>query len=152
MMAEDPSAPPIANSVHITSGEFAGWHWLPKEPFDTLVGPFYHRWCPDGTVECVFDTQEKNTNGLGIIHGGALMTFADYCLFVTARTRTGIHEVVSVSMNSEFTGRALPGQRVYATGEVTRAGSSIIFTRGMLRTDECTVLNFSGVAKIIRSR
>jgi uncharacterized protein (TIGR00369 family) len=151
-MTEDLSTPPIPDSVCLTSGAFAGWYWLPKEPFDALVGPFYHRWCADGVVECVFDAQEKNTNGLGIIHGGALMTFADYCLFVTARTRTGMNEVVSISTNCEFTGSALPGERIYGRGEVTRAGGSIIFARGLLRTEKHNVLIFSGAAKIIRPK
>lgn len=76
--------PVLPNSVSQTSGDFAGWEWLPEEPFDALVGPFYHRFLPDGSVECAFETTQKNANGLQVIHGGALMTFADYCVFVTA--------------------------------------------------------------------
>jgi acyl-coenzyme A thioesterase PaaI-like protein len=59
---------------------------------------------------------------------------------------------VTVSLNGEFLGPARPGDLVTATGEVTKAGGSLLFVRGLVSTGSSPMLNFSGVIKKIRSR
>jgi uncharacterized protein (TIGR00369 family) len=137
----------VPESALIDQGEFAGWETLPREPFDNHVGPFFHRREPDGTAVCRFRAEIKNTNALGLVHGGCLLTFADYCLFIAALTETGGREVITVSMGSEFVGGARAGDLVEARGEVIRAGKSLIFARGVLSVDARPVLMVSGTMK-----
>ncbi|BCH29898.1 hypothetical protein MesoLjLc_18280 [Mesorhizobium sp. L-8-10] len=89
---------------------------------------------------------------MGIVHGGWLLTFADYCLFVTARTASDPDEIVTISMNSEFVGMTFPSQRVEAKAEIVRAGRSLIFVRGLVSGLKGPILNFSGVAKVVPNK
>jgi acyl-coenzyme A thioesterase PaaI-like protein len=38
----------------------------------------------DGQIRCAFRVEKIHLNGMGNVHGGAFMAFADYCLFATA--------------------------------------------------------------------
>jgi acyl-coenzyme A thioesterase PaaI-like protein len=59
---------------------------------------------------------------------------------------------VTVSLNGEFLGPAKAGDLVESTGEVTKAGGSLLFVRGLISTAGAPMLNFSGVIKKIRAR
>lgn len=133
----------------VENGEFAGWLNVPREPFNDHAGPFFHRFEDDGSVLCGFRTAQHNANGLGIIHGGSLLTFADYCLFIVSHHHCMPDEVVTVSMNSEFMGKAFAGDRLEARGEVVRGGRSLIFVRGQVTGPKGLVLGFSGISKVV---
>ncbi|MEO1189218.1 MAG: PaaI family thioesterase, partial [Pseudomonadota bacterium] len=71
----------------ITDGEFAGWHTWPGEPFEhDTAGPFYMRQDEDGGMVAAFRAERKHMNAGGVVHGGALMTFADFALFALAHS------------------------------------------------------------------
>ena len=94
--------------------------------------------------------EAKNCNSGGSIHGGALMTFADFALFMIAGgMETAVHGV-TVTMNSEFVGAAEPGRMLAARGEVIRAGGSLVFVRGIISDEDRAVLSFSGTIKRLR--
>ena len=66
----------------ITEGEFAGWSTWPNEPFEhDTAGPFYLKQEDDGSMVAAFRAERKHMNAGGVVHGGALMTFADFALF-----------------------------------------------------------------------
>ena len=70
----------------LTEGEWAGWYfWGDGDPFEHQSGPFFFREESDGTTRCAFRAEQKHMNGGGFMHGGCMMTFADYCLFIIAR-------------------------------------------------------------------
>ena len=72
-------------SKQITEGEFAGWHTWPNEPFEhDAAGPFYLREDENGKMVAAFRAERKHMNAGGVVHGGALMTFADFALFALA--------------------------------------------------------------------
>ena len=48
------------------------------------TGPFYYKPLTDGRYECVFLAEAKNCNVNGLVHGGVLMTFADFALCMAA--------------------------------------------------------------------
>ena len=134
----------------VTSGQWKGWyHWEPVDSFEELAGPFYCK--PDGGgILCGFRPGEKNRNGGGNIHGGALMTFADYALFMIAGgMETAVHGV-TVTMNSEFVGAAEPDRLLLARGEVIRAGGRLVFLRGIISDEDRPVLTFSATIKRLR--
>ncbi|MEM6475211.1 MAG: PaaI family thioesterase, partial [Pseudomonadota bacterium] len=69
------------NAVENTEGEFAGWYHWNHDPFETRSGPFFMRRQDDGSYLCAFRAEDRHMNGAGFMHGGCLMTFADFALF-----------------------------------------------------------------------
>nr|WP_070958687.1 PaaI family thioesterase [Hyphomonas sp. Mor2] len=136
------------NTTTITEGEFAGWHTWPGEPFEhDTAGPFYMRQDDDGSMVAAFRAQHKHMNAGGVVHGGALMTFADFALFALAHSGEDDGYGVTVAFTSEFLSGALEGELIEARGEVMGGGKSITFVRGVITADGRPVLNFSGTIK-----
>jgi uncharacterized protein (TIGR00369 family) len=141
----------------VAEGEWAGWWiWRGTDPYEDLTGPFYFREEADGKVRCVFRVERKHLNGGGALHGGAIMTFADFCLFaISYPVRKAAEDPdhhVTVSLNGEFVGPAFEGDLVEAIGEVVRAGGSLSFIRGLMETSGKPVMSFSGVVKRVKQR
>ena len=137
----------------IEDGEWAGWRaWHGLDPFEDQSGPFYFKDDDQGRVTAAFRAEKKHMNGGGFMHGGCMMTFADYSLFAIAGKELADSRAVTVSLNGEFIGPAKPGDLVTSTGEVIRAGGSLLFIRGLISTGSGPMLNFSGVGKKIRPR
>jgi acyl-coenzyme A thioesterase PaaI-like protein len=139
--------------VQIAEGDWAGWWaWMGGDPFEDMIGPFYWRHLEDGRVECAFRAEPRHMNGGGFMHGGCLMTFADYCLFVWAREALGDRHGVTATFSSEFVGSVRPGAFVSGKGEIIKAGKSLIFVRGLITGDGEPALTFSGVIKQLGPR
>ena len=138
--------------LHVeTEGEFAGWRTWSRDSFESHNGPFWHRMEDDGQIRAAFRVQNKHLNGQGNVHGGAFMAFADYCLFAfAAPVLQG--PGVTVSFSCEFLDAARLGELVEATGEITRAGGSLIFLRGLLTSGERSLFTFSGTIKRVKRR
>jgi uncharacterized protein (TIGR00369 family) len=134
-----------------TEGEFAGWYSWTRDAFETHTGPFWHRMEDDGSIRCAFRVEKRHLNGAGNVHGGCFMTFADYCLFaIAAPILDG--PGVTLSFGCEFLDAAREGELIEGVGEITRAGKSILFLRGMLSSDQRPVLSFSGSIKRVKRR
>ena len=138
--------------LHVeTEGEFAGWRTWSHDSFETHNGPFYHRIEDDGQVRCAFRVEKKHLNGSSNVHGGAFMAFADYCLFAIAVPV--LHGPgVTLSFACEFLDAAREGELVEGTGEIMRAGASMIFLRGILKSGERPLFTFSGTIKRVKRR
>jgi acyl-coenzyme A thioesterase PaaI-like protein len=103
----------------------------------------------DGRVRCAFRVEKKHLNGMRNVHGGAFMAFADYCLFaMAAPVLEG--PGVTVSFGCEFLDAAREGELVEGSGEIMRAGGSMIFLRGLLKSGELTLFTFSGTIKRVK--
>jgi acyl-coenzyme A thioesterase PaaI-like protein len=138
----------------VTEGEWAGWSYYPGgDPFEDLAGPFYFKEDgPGGKPICAFKPERKHMNGGGFMHGGCIMTFADYSLFVIAREALSDSYGVTATFNGEFVGSVHVGDLVECTGEVVKAGRSMIFLRGLVTTGPEPVMSFSAVIKKTRPR
>lgn len=146
------NAPGTSRLVEVAEGPWAGWrHWEPVDDFEEHSGPFYCKSDDQGLV-CGFMPAAKNRNGGGNVHGGALMTFADYALFMTASGANASIHGVTLTMNCEFIGAAEPGRLLTARGEVVRQGFSIVFVRGVIDDQGRPVLTFSGTIKKLNKR
>lgn len=143
----------IANPqrILVTEGEWQGWHYSTGDAFNAHVGPFYYRDLEDGTRVCAMRAEPRHLNGGGMMHGGALMTFADYCLYAFAAT-LGDPNMVTVTFQSDFVGAVPPGAVVKCTGEVVRNTRSMVFVRGLMTVEGETVFSFSGILKKIRPK
>jgi acyl-coenzyme A thioesterase PaaI-like protein len=148
--AADTSGP--SRLVLVAAGPWAGWyHWEPIDDFEEHAGPFYCREDERGLV-CAFLPDAKNRNGGGNLHGGALMTFADYALFMIAGGVDANLHGVTMTMNCEFVGAGEPGRLLTARGEIIREGQSVAFVRGLIDDDGRPLLAFSGSIKKFRPR
>jgi acyl-coenzyme A thioesterase PaaI-like protein len=75
------------------------------------------------------------------------MTFADIALFMIAYETMEGHRGVTVQLDSVFLDGARVGDLVEASGEVTRAGKSLVFARGQISSGAKLLLTFSGVIR-----
>lgn len=136
----------------VTEGEWAGWSYYPGgDPYEDLAGPFYFKIDERGPV-CAFRVEHKHLNGGGFMHGGCMMTFADFCLFVIARDALHDSHSVTATFSSELVGSAYEGQIVECRGEVVKAGRSLVFVRGLMTNDDGPVMSFSSTLKKMRPR
>jgi uncharacterized protein (TIGR00369 family) len=103
-------------------------------------------------MTCGFRPGAQSLNSAGVVHGGALATFADYSLFTIAADRLLGISAVTVSLNAEFVGSARAGDLLTARGEVLRAGRSLVFVRGVIDAAGDPVLSFTGVLKILHRK
>ena len=114
--------------------------------FSAHAGPFYFR--EDGPKPGVgFFSEQHHANMGGIVHGGALMTLADMSLWDICRRVIGPFKAVTVTMNSDFIGPGPIGEFIEATGDMTKAGKSLVFARGLVSSNGKSILSFSGTLK-----
>jgi uncharacterized protein (TIGR00369 family) len=134
--------------IRITDGEWAGWRSFGEiDPFEAQVGPFYFRKEPDGRMRTAFRAERRHMNGGGFMHGGCLMTFADFALFVIAHEVLKGSWAVTATFNAEFLGSVQEGALLEGAGEVVKAGRSLVFVRGLVVSGEAPVLSFSAALK-----
>ena len=136
--------------ILVTEGEWAGWRVWSADPYELLSGPFYCRQAEDGRMVCAFRAEAKHMNGGGFMHGGCLLTFADYALFCIGGEALQGSDSVTASLNGEFIDSARVGDLIEGSGEVVRAGGSLVFIRGLVATGGRPLLTFSGIVKKLR--
>jgi acyl-coenzyme A thioesterase PaaI-like protein len=137
-----------AKRVTETEGEWAGWSRHPGgDPFEDLAGPFYHRKREDGVPVCAFRAERKHLNGGGFLHGGLMMTFADFSLFVIAHDVIADARTVTATFNAELVGAVGEGELVECAGEVVKAGRSMVFVRGLVTCRGEPLMSFSATLK-----
>jgi uncharacterized protein (TIGR00369 family) len=119
----------------------------PGDPFETVNGPFYFRTEADGSAHGVFVPAGKHMNGLGIIHGGAMLTFADSMAASIVHLTLNGQNSVTVTLNAEFVGVGGPDAPIEATGRVVRASASMVFVQGLLEQSDQPILAFSSALK-----
>ncbi|TCD05079.1 PaaI family thioesterase [Erythrobacteraceae bacterium CFH 75059] len=145
--AQAPGGPAPAVIPH---GEWAGWSTWASDAFEQRAGPFYQRADAQGRRICAFLAGPEHLNGGGFVHGGCLLTFADFALFAIATDALGGQQGVTMNLSADFLAPARAGQRIEATGEVTRAGGKTIYVRGIATADAEPVLSFSGIIRKVR--
>ncbi len=114
------------------------------------IGPFYYRQGSAG-MEYAFRASEQHCNANGTVHGGVLMTFADYSLSMTSTDGYDNESCVTVSFSCEFMAAVEIGQVVECTVDVNRKTGSMVFVSGKIHSNEILCFTFSAVVKRIRS-
>lgn len=133
-------------------GEFAGWRYWQGDPYETRSGPFYYRREEDGSYVSAFRAEPRHMNGGGFMHGGCLLTFADFALFAIATDELNGDHAVTLNLSGDFLGAVQPGALVEARGEVTRGGGKTIFVRGLVTGDGKPALSFTGIIRRLAKR
>lgn len=134
------------------SGEFAGWRYWEGDPFETRSGPFFFRREEDGSYRAAFRAEDRHMNGGGSMHGGCMLTFADFALFAIATDALAGEQAVTLNLSGDFLGPIASGALVEARGEVTRGGGKTIFVRGLVTGDGTPTLSFTGIIRRLSRR
>ena len=126
-----------------------GYKTIPGlSPAEDHIGPFYYRKTGESVV-LGFRAAPHNCNGIGTVHGGVLMCFADYA--VTMLALSGVKEnCTTISFSSDFIAAAREGDWVEAEGEVVRRTGSMTFVNGRLHVAGDVVLTFQVVVKRLK--
>ena len=117
------------------------------DPFEELIGPLCFKEDPDGRVRFAFEAAPQHANTSGQIHGGMLMTFADYALCLAAIHGLPDERCVTVSLTCEFTAPGEVGDLIESAAEVVRRARSLTFVRGQVTAGDRILLNYSGIVK-----
>ena len=136
--------------IIVADGPFQGWmSWsVGSDPFETANGPFCFRGEGD-QLRCAFAPRTAHLNGGGAIHGGALMSFADFALFAIAHKDLAGAKAVTIAFACEFLAPGDLKHNIEARGEVLAATRSLMFVRGLITQGGQTLLAFSGTLKKI---
>jgi len=124
-------------------------HWV-GDTAEDYTGPFFFH-MEGEHPRTAFRVQQHNCNAHDSVHGGVLMTFADYTLCLGANGGES-ESVATVSCNNEFIAPAFKGDLIQGEAEVIKRGGSMVFVRCTLRVDDTVVLTSSAVIKRIRNK
>jgi len=117
------------------------------DPAELMIGPFYkHREKPLS----LFKPEQRHSNLMEIVHGGVLMTFADFTLCAGATTVTGDADCVTVNLNCNFLAGAMLDHWLAGEARITRTTHRLVFVDGTLSNEGEPVVTFSGIGKRIR--
>ena len=117
-----------------------------SDPFENLVGPLGYR-VSDGKISFAFLAEPHHRNTGDTLHGGMLMTFADFALCLAATWDQPGEKCVTVSFNCEFVAAGKPGELIESTCEVVRRTRSLTFVRGTIVVGDRVLVSFSGIVK-----
>ena len=119
---------------------------------EETIGPYYvnYNHKKDSTLVATgMISKPHHANSMGTVHGGVLMTFADFTLCAFGRDGSGDAHIVTVSLTTEFVRAAPVGVWLHASGEVVRRTGSLVFVQGRLYHNTEAILTYSGVGKRI---
>lgn len=133
------------------SGIPAGYDTDPGfDPAEDHVGPFYYQQADDG-YDCLFIPSTKNCNVNGLVHGGILMTFADFSLCMAATDHYREESCTTVSFHANFVAAASAGDEIHCRPAITRKTGSMVFVTGALVCSDTVIMTFSAVVKRLRN-
>ncbi|MGV0033750.1 MAG: PaaI family thioesterase [Candidatus Azotimanducaceae bacterium WSBS_2022_MAG_OTU7] len=115
------------------------------------TGPFYYLETPDG-FDCLFLPGHKNCNANGLVHGGVLMTFADFSLCMAATDHYREESCSTISFSSAFVSAASSGELIRCMPKVIRKTGSLVFVNGELESCGDINMTFSAVVKRLRDK
>ena len=116
------------------------------DPAEDHIGPFYYRWGEERR-RYAFRADQRHCNANGIVHGGVLMTFADFALCMEATEHYSKETCVTVNFNCDFVAASHVGDLMECSARTTRKTGSMVFLRGEIFTGETIVMTYSAVVK-----
>jgi acyl-coenzyme A thioesterase 13 len=117
-----------------------------EDPFEDTVGPFFFN---PQTGQCWTSVSPNSLNSSETAHGGFLLSFADYSLFVTARSEMRGDRFVTVSLHCDLVGSARAGDALVADGEVVKVSGDreLIFVSTEVRRGDRVLVQGHGILK-----
>ncbi|MCB2060836.1 MAG: PaaI family thioesterase [Novosphingobium sp.] len=129
--------------------EAEGWERLPTHAFSLVIGSTWITGEPGNrTVGLIADPVAVNEN-IGIVHGGALMTFADVALGAGVADVIGHANCATAQLQFQFASAARAGSFITCNPEVVRKTSQLVFIRGLIEADSRTIGAADAIFKIL---
>jgi acyl-coenzyme A thioesterase PaaI-like protein len=125
-----------------------GWEEDHTGAFLTLVGPIWRK-SEGKSISYGFVGQPKHGNHRGIIHGGMIMSFADYAIGMTA-AREGGNSSVTIQLDIQFVSAAEIGEFITSRQELVRKTTALFFMRGEVVAGTRVVATASGIWKAVK--
>lgn len=126
-----------------------GWVAVPVGPFSRSIGQTWAREHDGHTeVAVLIDDHTANEN-MGIVHGGAMLTFADIALGYTTAAALGNAQCATAQLQYQFAGAAHIGDFVVCEAEVVRKTSQLVFVRGLMKVEGRTIGAADAVFKVL---
>ena len=126
-----------------------GWQRLTMVRYSAALGPVFKR-IDRGKLEvCLLAQEHIGNDSFGIVHGGAMMTFADLALGIAVGHATGSSPFVTAQMQVQFVSAARTGQVIHCEPEVIRRTASLVFLRALFTSADAVVASADGIFKLI---
>ncbi|MGE3692713.1 MAG: PaaI family thioesterase [Novosphingobium sp.] len=135
-----------------------GWFRLPTVRYSEALGPTWAR-VRDGVAEVGLEAREHLANdSFGMVHGGAIMTFADMALgfavgyAIRDKSSFGGPEsapFVTAQLQVQFTAAGKVGSFIVARPEVVRKTSQLVFLRTLIEAEGRTIASADGIFKLL---
>ena len=117
----------------MTEAEFeaAGWHKMPTKQFSAALGAVWLRGDKREREVGLFTTRDIANDFMGMVHGGALMTFADIALGLAAAEALAEPLMATAQLQFHFTAAVPFGVLLTCKPELVRQTSHLLFVRGL---------------------
>ncbi|MGE5380081.1 MAG: PaaI family thioesterase [Methylocystaceae bacterium] len=126
---------------------------IKKELFDLIIAsvtqaPYYQllgvrlEQIGSGWATLTVMPQTQHTNPIGLVHGGLIMSLGDAAMGNAVRS-LGL-KGVTANMNIDFMRPAKVESKLLARGDVTKAGSNLVFARAVIESDNKLIAATSG--------
>ena len=131
--------------------EAAGWRRLPAVRYSAALGPTYQI-VRDGVLTVALIAQEHLGNdNLGIVHGGAMMTFADMALGSAVGHANNFQpNFVTSQLSIQLVSAGRVGQFITCNPEIVRKTRSLVFVRGLFEADGKVLASADGIFSILQ--
>lgn len=129
-----------------------GWDSIQGVGFTNMLGTLWvKRTESQYTLGFIPDARHHNQSA-AIVHGGALMTFADICLGYSAARALGNTACVTAQLQMQFVSSAPIGSFISCQPEVVRKGAQLVFVRGLICAGDKTVASADGIWKTVERK
>jgi uncharacterized protein (TIGR00369 family) len=128
-----------------------GWKTLKSKGFFAEVGPLWSRRQGD-SWEYGLLVEPRHENGVGVVHGGMLVTLLDQAVSLVALAANEQQPCTTIHLDTHFVAPSVAGDFIVARGEVARKTSSLIFLCGTLSVNEKQIMYGQGIMKILRTK
>jgi len=131
--------------------EAAGWRRLPAVRYSAALGPTFQI-VRDGVFTVALIAQEHLGNdNLGIVHGGAMMTFADMALGCAVGHANNFQpNFVTSQLSIQLVSAGRVGQLITCNPEIVRKTRSLVFVRGLFEADGKVLASADGIFSILQ--
>lgn len=131
--------------------EAAGWLRLPAVRYTAALGPTFAL-VRDGVLTVALIAQEHLGNdNLGIVHGGAMMTFADMALGCAVAHANQLQaNFVTSQLAIQLVTAGRVGQLITCKPEVVRKTRSLVFVRGLIEAEGRVLASTDGIFSMLQ--
>jgi acyl-coenzyme A thioesterase PaaI-like protein len=124
-----------------------GWIALKVVRYSAALGPTFKRLGPGGLEVALLAQEHLGNDSYGIVHGGAIMTFADMALGAGVGHAVGFGHFVTAQMQVHFVGAGQTGRLITCRPDVVKAGGSMVFVRGIIESEGQPIASADGIFK-----